>query len=144
MEQLSLQPHPEGGWYRELHRSDVRVQREDGEVRCAFTQILFLLPAGGISRWHRVRGADETWQFLGGAPLQLWQLPPAGGLATAIWLGPFALAVVPSNCWQAAHSPHGWSLLSCCVAPGFEFKDFELLSDLAQEQHPAGAQAQWL
>lgn len=48
--QLALQPHPEGGWYREVHRSGVQVRRADGAVRCALTQILYLLPAGGISR----------------------------------------------------------------------------------------------
>jgi uncharacterized protein len=70
-----LQPHPEGGWYRELHRSEQAVQRADGEARSALTVILFLLEAPGVSRWHRVSGADETWHFIGGDPVELLQLP---------------------------------------------------------------------
>jgi predicted cupin superfamily sugar epimerase len=137
---LELQPHPEGGWYREVHRSAVMVRRADGAIRCALTQILYLLPAGGISRWHRVRGADETWLFVAGSPLELWQLPPEGGTAVPTLLGPAQspLAVVPAGGWQAARSPQGWSLVSCAVGPGFAFEDFELLVQLPSSSHPAG------
>lgn len=143
---LELQPHPEGGWYREVHRSAVLVHRADGAIRSALTQILYLLPAGGISRWHRVRGADETWLHVAGGPLMLWLLPPEGGMADSSALGPSAqpLAVVPADWWQAAHSCEGWSLVSCAVGPGFEFEDFELLAAWPPEQRPSGARADWL
>ena len=109
------------------------MQRGDGQARSALTVILFLLPAGAISRWHRVQGADESWHFIGGDPLELLQLPPAGGEAQASRLGFDAadaallpVVVVPSGWWQAARSLGAWSLVSCCVGPGFDFQDFEL------------------
>jgi predicted cupin superfamily sugar epimerase len=136
-----LQPHPEGGWYRELHRSPLAVQRADGASRSALTLILFLLAAGERSCWHRVRDADEGWQLLAGAPLQLWLLSAAtdGEVApepqTLDWRQP--ALVVPAGCWQAARSSGAWTLVSCCVGPGFAFDDFEMLRDLPPDQRPA-------
>lgn len=151
IERYQLQPHPEGGWYRELHRSPLAVQRADGEGRSALTLILFLLPGGAVSRWHRVAAADESWHFIGGEPLELLQLPPEGGTPECCRLG-FALedpsllpvAVVPAGWWQAARSLGAWSLVSCCVGPGFSFADFSLLADHDPATHPAGALPAWL
>ena len=153
-----LAPHPEGGWYREVHRSPKLVHRGDGEPRPGLTAILFLLPAGEISRWHRVSGADETWHHAGGDPLELLCLPPAGGelrrqrlagvssalLALEPDARPEPLAIVPDGWWQAARSVGAWSLVSCCVGPGFDFADFTLLRSLPASQHPPGALASFL
>ena len=154
---FDLQPHPEGGWYRELHRSADPVSRLDGQRRPGLTAILFLLPQGEISRWHRVSGADETWHHAGGAALELLCLPPEGGALqhqrlSAVPPEPQAwpelkaapLAVVPAGWWQAARSLGAWSLVSCCVGPGFDFADFTLLRDLPPVQHPSGALAEFL
>ena len=143
IERYQLQPHPEGGWYRELHRSPLAVQRADGEGRSALTLILVLLPGGAVSRWHRVAAADESWHFIGGDPLELLQLPPEGGTPECCRLG-FALedpsllpvAVVPAGCWQAARSLGAWSLVSCCVGPGFSFADFSLLAECPGAPQP--------
>jgi predicted cupin superfamily sugar epimerase len=146
--QLALEPHPEGGWYRELHRSAVGVRRDgDGERRDGLTVIAFLLQAGETSRWHRVRRADEVWHHGGGDPLQLWRLPPEGGAAETLRLGPLALEeplqlplhLIPADWWQAARSLGAWSLSYCSVGPGFAFEDFEMLAAWAAEQRPAGA-----
>jgi predicted cupin superfamily sugar epimerase len=148
IEALELAPHPEGGWFRELHRSAVAVQRDgDGSHRCGLTLIAYLLEAGAISRWHRVRGADEVWQHLAGAPLQLWRLPPDGGRSEILTLAPLQLQqptltasqVVAAGWWQAARSLGAWSLVSCCVGPGFDFADFELLRERAGGAALAGA-----
>lgn len=151
IERYGLQPHPEGGWYRELHRSPLMVSRSDGPSRTALTAILFLLEAGAISRWHRLSGADGTWHFAAGSPLELLTLAPAAGAVTRRRLGsPQAgsdaepLLVVPAGCWQAARSLGAWSLVSCCVGPGFEFADFSLLRDLPARCHPAAALAEFL
>ncbi len=151
---LHLQPHPEGGWYRELHRSAMKVHRDDGQQRAALTLIWFLLGAGEISRWHRVIDADETWHHAGGDPLDLWILPPAGGVAQRLKLGPLGsspvseddpheaaqpVRVVPAGWWQAARCPGAWTLVSCCVGPGFEFQDFQLLGHQPASSHPPGA-----
>lgn len=160
IERLRLQPHPEGGWFREEHRSPLSVCRTDGAHRSALTLIWFLLREGEISRWHRVRGGDETWHHAGGDPLELWLLAPEGGMAQRRCLGPLTslrsaaapedadhpqpVRVVPANWWQAARSQGAWSLLTCCVGPGFDFQDFQLLCDLPPEQRPSGARADLL
>jgi len=155
-ETLQLVPHPEGGWYRETHRGGLQVQRADGGRRSAFTRILYLLPEGGHSRWHRVLGAEEVWRFLLGAPLELWMLAPDGGDPTITMLASEGsgtnpanalctdLHVVPADWWQAARAGSGWSLVSCWVAPGFDFDDFELLAHRPAGSRPPGARADLL
>ena len=133
IERLGLQPHPEGGWYREIHRSPQQVSRADGARRSGLTVILFLLEAGRPSLWHRVCGADESWHFVDGAPLELLLCPDHGQVVDTHRLG-FSrdqpdlqpVVVVPTGWWQAARSLGAWTLVSCCVGPGFDFQDFEL------------------
>lgn len=142
--QLGLQPHPEGGWYRELHRSSHGVVRADGQRRSSLTAILFLLQHAEISCWHRVSDADETWHFAAGDPLELFTLPPSGGAVAAQLLGSpeqgkTPLAVVAADAWQAARCTGRWSLVSCCVGPGFDFADFKLMRDLPVDLRPVGA-----
>jgi uncharacterized protein len=121
-----LQPHPEGGWYRETFRAS----EEDG--RATSTMIHFLLEADQHSHWHRV-DADELWLWHAGDPLALriaeTEVAPVetivlGDAAEPLWQG-----VVPQGQWQAATrlpGPHGYVFVSCVVAPGFEFDGFEL------------------
>ena len=129
--QLELQPHPEGGWYREIHRSTQAISRSDGEARSALTTILFLLHAGEISSWHRVSAADETWHFAGGEVRRQCLGPVENGLSP--------VAVLEADWWQAARSTGTWNLVSCCVGPGFDFADYSLLRDLPEHQRPSGA-----
>ena len=131
------------GLVSQLHRSTQTISRSDGEARSALTTILFLLHAGEISSWHRVSAADETWHFAGGDPLELLTLPPAGGEVRRQWLGPVEsgltpVAVVEADWWQAARTTGTWSLVSCCVGPGFEFADYSLMRDLPELQRPSG------
>ncbi len=158
VERLGLQPHPEGGWFREEHRGALTVRRADGAERSALTLIWFLLSAGEISRWHRVLGADETWHHAGGDPLELWLLPPEGGVAERRLVGPLPstpcpgegqatpqpVRVVPAGWWQAARCQGAWTLVSCCVGPGFDFQDFELLHSMPVAEHPPGALSELL
>lgn len=124
IENLGLQPHPEGGYYRETWRSERLLELDDYDgPRNAGTAILFLLPAGEQSRRHRVR-SDELWFWQGGDSLEL---TVAGN---PIVLGPGELqAVVPGGEWQSARpleGPHRYALVSCVVVPGFDFADFEM------------------
>ena len=113
IQQLGLMPHPEGGWYRELHRSSDRVQRQDGAERSALTAILFLLPAGAVSCWHRVIGADEVWTHVDGATLELLQCQADGtGLQCDALHASNPVQVVPANAWQAARSPVSYTHLT--------------------------------
>ena len=123
---LELSPHPEGGWYRETWRANAGY---DGRSR--MTLIHFLLEAGQESRWHRV-DADEVRCLHAGSVIDLGIAPGSGG--AAIWqpLGGDVLAgmaphrVVPAGDWQAARATAGWGLVSCIVAPGFDFAGFEM------------------
>jgi len=134
-----MAPHPEGGWFREVYRSDLTVTRADGVPRNGLTTILFLLDAGSASRWHRVRQADEVWIHLQGAPLSLWSLPPSGGTPSRQVLSlQNPVHVIQADHWQAAQAEGPYSLVSCCVGPGFDFEDFDMLKDLPRDQWPTG------
>jgi hypothetical protein len=136
-ELLDLAPHPEGGWYRETWRAGPSGQ-PDGYPgpRAAATGIYFLLTPGEESAWHRVR-SDEIWLWHHGAPLLLSD-GGAGGAPAAVprvvTLGPDLAAgqapqhVITGRHWQSAR-PAGAAevLVSCVVAPGFDFADFTLL-----------------
>jgi predicted cupin superfamily sugar epimerase len=121
---LGLIRHPEGGFYRETFRAP-------DAPRGASTSILFLLPAGERSRWHRV-DADEHWLFHDGDALELLIADPASGARERIVLGRDVArgerpqAVVPRGWWQAARPLGDWTLVGCVVAPAFEFARFEM------------------
>jgi len=134
-ERLDLVRHPEGGWYRETWRSTVAVEPAGYPgPRAAATAIYFLLHPGERSRWHVVR-SDELWLWHGGGPLAL-QLggagdEPAAGSTVLVGgdldAGQQPQALVPGGVWQSA-APAGPApvLVSCVVAPGFDFADFRL------------------
>ena len=119
---LRLQPHPEGGWYRQTWVGPLQEGRASG------TAILFLLQAGERSHWHRV-DADEIWLWHAGAPLVLsmgMEVPEVHRLGPDVLGGEVVQAVVPAGRWQAARSVGDWTLVSCTVSPGFRFEGFEL------------------
>ena len=122
---LDLKPHPEGGHYCETYRAP-----SDGDKRPAVTAIYYLLAADEVSAWHRI-DATETWLWQAGAPLMLTQSPD-GVSASAHRLGPDLRSgerpqlVLDPGVWQTAESLGAWTLVSCLVAPGFEFSGFEL------------------
>ena len=122
---LELQPHPEGGHYRETFRDD---DVDDGG-RSRSTAIYFLLARGERSHWHRV-DAVETWHYYAGASLTLRIADESGERRVALGVdlaaGEVPQAVVPAYAWQAAESNGDWTLVGCIVAPGFEFAKFEL------------------
>jgi hypothetical protein len=141
---LGLEPHPEGGFFRETYRAAETVMTPRGE-RAASTAILFLVTAAAISHLHRL-SSDELWVFQGGLALEVVVLSPEGELRTYA-LGDVAYgtpeavapvsspqALVPAGSWQGARlagGPHlpasrAWALVSCIVSPGFEYEDFEL------------------
>ena len=118
---LGLQPHPEGGWYRQIFKSSEKVTRHaDGAERTALTTIYFLLCEGEVSAPHRV-SSDEVWHFYEGDPLEL----RVGD--DNVVLGPERRAhVVPANVWQSARPLGAYAFVGCTVGPGFEFDDFEM------------------
>jgi predicted cupin superfamily sugar epimerase len=132
-QQLHLLPHPEGGFYSEIFRSDVKVQFNSKE-RAALTSIYFLLTQGQSSRWHVV-DADEAWHFYEGEQLELYVMPPDFSRVEKIMLGTFdatgvkPVHIVPAGWWQAARAIGEYSLVGCSVAPAFEFEGFRMLNE---------------
>ena len=125
VELLELQPHPEGGWYRETFRDAA----SDG--RGASTAIFYLLERGQVSAWHRVKDASEAWHHYAGGPLQIRMAAPGGPqqahvLVAELFNSQTPQVVVPAGWWQAAEPLGAWTLVGCTVAPAFEFSAFEL------------------
>jgi predicted cupin superfamily sugar epimerase len=122
---LGLQPHPEGGHFRETWRD-----RPAAGGRGAGTAIYYLLARGERSHWHRVDAA-EIWHWYGGAPLALGIAGPGAAPATRT-LGPDLAGgqapqiIVPAGSWQSAESLGDWTLVGCTVSPAFEFAGFEM------------------
>ena len=129
VEALELQPHPEGGFYRETYRA---AGMTDG--RNHSTAIYYLLPKGAASRLHRLK-SDEVFHFYLGGPMTLVKLGPKGEAET-ITLGQDLASgqtlqhVVPAGWWFGGFCAAGeFSLVGCTVAPGFDFSTFELAPD---------------
>ena len=128
IKQFNLSPHPEGGWFREIIRSKNFLTREDGKKRNYITGIYYLLERDAISAWHRVKNADEIWIYLRGDPLNLWRLDNDNKeIKNLILDSNNPVEMISSGYWQAAKSTGEFTLVSCCVGPGFDFKDFEML-----------------
>jgi predicted cupin superfamily sugar epimerase len=132
---LDLQPHPEGGFYRQIFRSTVQVTPTDERgPRTALTTIYFLLPEGSCSRWHQV-ASDEVWHLYEGGPLELLELSGSGQSVLRHRLGPIGsgtdgpVCAIGAGIWQAARPLGNYAFVGCTVGPGFDFADFRLLAD---------------
>ncbi len=137
IQKLGLEPHPEGGYYRETYQADLVLPKESlppdfTGPRPASTAIYFLLEAQNFSAFHRLR-SDELWHFYFGGTL-LIQVIDADGRYFEIQLGSdpedgdALQAVVKAGCWFASEVKDGksFAVVGCTVAPGFDFEDFEL------------------
>jgi predicted cupin superfamily sugar epimerase len=135
---LDLEPHLEGGYFREVFRSPNLVQLpDDQEKRRALTTIYFLLVADEHSCWHRVIN-DEVWHYYEGAALELFWTEQGTKECTRCIVGEVGglsrpVAVVPGGCWQMARTTGEYTLVGCTVGPGFEYEDFRLLKDVPEE-----------
>ncbi|MDO7854292.1 cupin domain-containing protein [Hymenobacter convexus] len=131
IQQLRLQPHPEGGYYRETYRASLQTTAENGAARNVSTAIYYLLEDNDRSHFHRIQ-SDELWFFHQGQALEMLLLE--NGQLTVLALGhdvgrgEMPQAVVPAHTWFGARVKGGvgFALVSCTVAPGFDFADFEL------------------
>lgn len=126
---LDLQPHPEGGYFRETYRSEGKTHVYGGE-RNHCTCIYFLLTAERPSNFHRIR-QDELWHFYDGATILLHVIAPSGAytlhrIGRNLAAGEVPQLVVPGGSWFASEVHDGWSLAGCTVSPGFDFDDFEM------------------
>jgi len=133
---LQLQPHPEGGFYRETYRAPKEISldgipsRFQGP-RSISTAIYFLLRTQDRSLFHRIK-SDELWHFHAGDALSIYVLTHHGlithKLGTNLEHGEVLQVVIPADHWFGAivEEKGSYTLSSCTVAPGFDFRDFEL------------------
>lgn len=131
VEHLNLQPHPEGGFFKETYRSEIKLQPfENIGERSLSTGIYFLITSGNFSAFHRIK-SDEMWHFYAGSPLTVHVIKKDGtytelNIGLDLIKGQLPQAVVPAEAWFASESSGEYSLVGCTVSPGFDFTDFEL------------------
>lgn len=136
---LHLQPHPEGGFYKEIYRSEIVIKDLKGfGNKRAYTSIYYLLSGKDFSAWHRIK-SDETWYYHLGCDVLIYFFDENKLLRT-IQVGMTSKnlqATIPAHTWFATKplSENDFCLVSCAVAPGFEFDDFEIAKrdDLSNE-----------
>ena len=137
VEKLGLEPHPEGGYFRQTYRAELVMPKAALPAgftgpRAVSTAIYFLLDGNNFSAFHRLR-SDEVWHFYAGDPLMVHGIEPDGKyfsirLGHDLEAGQVLQAVVKAGCWFASHVAdwNSFAVVGCTVAPGFDFADFEL------------------
>lgn len=132
IEKLNLARHPEGGFYRETYRAEKLITLDDGRMRNAGTSIYYLLKDDDTSHFHKV-SSDELWLFHQGQPLEIVIITGDGNIATKtlgnrLDVGEEPQVIIKANTWFAARikNEKGFALVTCTVAPGFDFDDFQL------------------
>ena len=139
IQSLSLQPHPEGGYFKEIYRAEGIISQPNLPMRynggrSYSTTIYYLLESHDFSSLHRL-ASDEQWFHIDGAALTIHSIAPNGTytqyhIGKNLENGETPYAVVPHGCWfgGTVKEPQTFSLVGCVVAPGFHFDDFELAS----------------
>ena len=137
IQRYGLEPHPEGGWYKQTYKSNEQIVAEALPKRFIAsrvfsTAIYFLLEKGNFSAFHRIK-SDECWHFYAGNPLLIYIIERSGelkviSLGSDHESGQSFQYVVPANCWFASRpAPESeYCFVGCTVSPGFEFDDLEL------------------
>lgn len=134
IQKLKLEPHPEGGFYKRFYESKESHQCADGRgIRPCMTSIWFLIPKGIKTKFHKIK-SDELWFFHSGNPINLEFLDENNSvkkntLGHQIEDNQSLTHVVNAGIWFASEALNGefdYSLVSCAVAPGFDFQDFTI------------------
>ena len=125
---LGLEPHVEGGHFREIYR-DVPADGSRGVVTSAY----FLYRAGERSKWNRVDAA-QVWCYHSGSPLEVTTWSDGRSvekyrLGSDLLGGETPQLTVPADVWQAAETLGNWSLVGCIVSPAFQYAGYELAPD---------------
>lgn len=147
IENLQLEKHPEGGWFREVYQSGEMISKHalpegfSGD-RSVSTSIYYLLEGEDFSAFHRIK-SDELWHFYtGNSSIEIISIEE--GKTKQQFLGDnpgqnhYFQIVVPKNTWFAARliNKNGFALAGCTVSPGFHFDDFEMANQELIWQNP--------
>lgn len=134
---LELQKHPEGGYYKEVYRSNEIILKENlpgryGGDRNYLTSIYFLLVEENVSLFHKIK-SDEIWHFYDGSTIKIYILKNDGVLSVKLLgrnleSGESLQVIIKKNTWFCAEvvNKKSFGLVGCTVAPGFDFNDFKL------------------
>ena len=139
---LGLEPHQEGGWFRQAYKSVTQVRAAQG-ARSAVTTIYYLLEHARPCPWHVVQ-SDEIWHFYHGAPSELLSYEPVSRRLirhrlNSVTADGVQVAVIPAGSWQATHCLGEYMLAGCTVAPGYENQDFRWVREMpGHRQHFTG------
>lgn len=148
IEKLAMQPHQEGGYFKEIIASKQTIPMEDptlkeDKTRKLWTSIYFLLRDGEVSNFHRLQ-SDEMWYYHAGSSLTIYMITPQGEFITkelgiTIEQGEAPQVLVPKGTiFGSAMNKQGFSLVGCMVSPGFDFRDFELFKrDELLQKYPS-------
>ena len=131
MKAVGLEPHPEGGHFREIFRSQHDVESKFLGKRSTLTHIYYKLESGECSKFHKV-SSEEVWNLYKGEGIRLYQWDGESSEVEIIELSDKAnqfCHVVPAHSWQAAEPIGDSVLVGCSVAPGFEFQDFTMMKE---------------
>jgi hypothetical protein len=134
---LQLLPHPEGGYYREVYRSDDVIEagylpKRYKTKRTSSTSIYFLLEGEQVSRLHKLN-SDEIWHYYDGCPARIYNIDEKGELTEVtigrnLEQGESLQVLIKRNTWFGAElkDKTSFCIVGCTVSPGFEFDDLEL------------------
>lgn len=137
---LHLEEHIEGGCFKEVYRSRNIITDEKhismyGSERSLSTAIFFLLKSGQVSKFHKLK-SDEIWFYHFGCPLIIHTIDLQGNykstkLGLDIDRGEMPQVLISSNVIFGAEplSENSFTLVSCMVSPGFDFRDFILFEE---------------
>jgi len=137
IEKFKMEKHPEGGYFKEVYRSEEHIKKSAlnerfGGDRAYSTAIYFLLIGEDISKFHRIK-SDEIWHFYEGSGLIVHVIDKIGNY-TQLLIGDNPkdgydyMITVKQGDWFAAEviDKQSFAFVGCTVAPGFDFEDFQL------------------
>lgn len=137
IQHLELEPHPEGGFYKQVYRAQESISQNALPSRFSgnrsfATSIYFLLSGNDVSKFHRIK-SDELWHFYAGSSLTVYMIDEASEQTQFVLGGDYEAGecfqnVVHAGRWfgAALNKTNSFALIGCTVAPGFDFADFEL------------------
>lgn len=129
IQSLGMSKHPEGGYFRETYRSQLKIDVEGIGRRHAASAIYYLLEKGEFSAFHRIK-SDEVWHSYAGSPLLIYVIEGEKLVTMTLGADPgrgqSPQAAITADRWFAASAESGYALVGLTVSPGFDYADWEM------------------